>query len=90
MVDYQYLPLPSDLVDRFKAWQAEYDNSPPCGPFELDWDRFSQTAEGLARDLKRCVGPPIYVEWDELVEVLMDGATRDWRPILGLPKSERR
>jgi hypothetical protein len=38
--------------------------------------------------VKRCVGPRIYVEWDELVEVLMDGATLDWRPILGLPKSE--
>ena len=85
MVDYQYLPLPGDLVDRFKAWQAEYDNSPPGGPVELDWDRFSQTAEGLARDLKRCVGPRIYVERDELVEVLMDGSTRDWRPVLGLP-----
>jgi hypothetical protein len=85
MVDYKYLPLPEDLVERFKEWQAEYDNSPPCGPVELDWDRFSQTAEGLARDLKRRVGPRIYVEWNGLVEVLMDGSTRDWRPVLGLP-----
>ena len=62
MVDYQYLPIPADVVARFQEWQAEYDNSPPCGPVELDWDSFSKTAEELARDLKRCVGPRIYVE----------------------------
>jgi len=62
MVDYQYLPLPSELVGRFKAWQEEYDHSSPVGSHELDWDRFSQTAEELARDLKRQVGPRIYVE----------------------------
>ena len=87
MVDYQYLPLAPELVERFKAWQAEYDDSPPGGTNELDWDRFSQTAERLARDLKRCVGPRIYVEWNELVEVLMDGTTRSCRPLLGLPDS---
>ena len=63
--------------------------SPPVGTDELDWDRFSQTAEQLARDLKRSVGPRIYVEWDELVEVLMDGNTRSCRPVLGLPNSDR-
>lgn len=88
MVDYQYLPLDSELVERFKAWQAEYDNSPPGGPVELDWERFSTTAQGLARDLKRCVGPRIYVEWDELIEVLMDGSTRSWRPLLGIPEGD--
>jgi len=36
MVDYQYLPLPAELVERFKAWQAEYDNSSPVGPVDLD------------------------------------------------------
>jgi hypothetical protein len=76
MVDYQYLPLTPELVQRFKAWQAEYDDSPPGGPNELDWDHFSQTAERLAGELKRRVGPRIYVEWNELVEVLMDGTTR--------------
>jgi len=84
MVDYQYLPLPGNLVERFKAWQAEYDDSTPGGPHELDWDRFSQTADGLGRDLKQCVGPRIYVERRELVEVLMDGTTRSCRPLLGL------
>jgi len=88
MVDYQYLPLPPDLVERFKAWQAEYDNSPPVGPEELNWTLFSKTAEGLARDLKGCVGEAIYVEWDELVEVLMDGTTRSCKPKLGLPDPE--
>jgi len=88
MVDYQYLPLPADLVAHFKLWQAEYDNSPPGGSVELDWALFFATGEGLARDLKRCVGPRIYVEWDELVEILPDGTTRSCRPILGLPEAE--
>lgn len=88
MVDYKYLPLTDELIGRFKLWQAEYDNSPPCGSNELDWDRFSRTAEQLARDLKRCVGPRIYVEWNELVEVLMDGTTRSCRPALGLPAGD--
>ena len=66
MVDYMYLPLPDELIERFKAWQAEYDDSPPGGPHEPDWDRFSQTADELAHDLKRHVGPRIYVERREL------------------------
>jgi hypothetical protein len=40
------------LIGRFTAWQAEFDNSPPGGSVELDWDRFSATGEELARDLK--------------------------------------
>lgn len=88
MVDYKHLPLPGELISRFTAWQAEFDNSPPGGSVELDCDRFSATGEELARDLKRCVGPRIYVEWNELVEVLMDGTTRSCRPALGLPNPE--
>ena len=87
MVDYKYLPLPGELVERFKAWQAVYDDHSPGDGIE-DWDRFSQTAEGLARELKRHVGPRIYVEWKELVEVLLDGTTRSCRPLLGLPDSD--
>lgn len=52
---------------------------------ELDWPRFNEIGLGLARDLKRCVGERIYVEYDELWEVLMDGTTRSCRPLLGLP-----
>lgn len=88
MVSYEHLPLPSELVKRFEIWQAEYDNSPPGGTVELDWDRFSAAGEALARDLKRCVGPSVYVEWDELIEVLMDGNTRSCCPLLGLPEPE--
>ena len=86
MVDYEDLPIPEELVVRFKAWQSELDNSPPGGSVELDWNRFSATGEDLAHDLKRCVGSRIYVEWNELVEVLMDGSTRSYRPLLGLPE----
>ena len=86
MVDYQFLPLSAELVQRFEAWQAEYDDSPPGGPNEPEWDRFFQTAERLSRDLKQCVGPRIYVERRELIEVLPDGNTRNCRPLLGLPE----
>ncbi|MCC6389540.1 MAG: hypothetical protein IT167_02970 [Bryobacterales bacterium] len=85
MVDYYCLPLPSDLIERFKLWQAEFDD---CKPWELekfDWDRHEQTADGLARDLKQCVGPGIYVEHRAMIEVLMDGSTRSLRSLLGLP-----
>ena len=50
--------------------------------------RFDAVAEGLARDLKRCMGPCVYVEYHELIEVLMDGTTRSWRPLFGLPDRE--
>lgn len=88
MLDYQYLPLPEELVERFKAWQADYDNSPPGGPVDLDDEHFHATADELARDLKRHVGSRVYVEREELLEVLMDGTTRSWRPRLGLTESE--
>src|SRR5471030_1200529 len=83
MVDYQYLPVTADLVDRFKAWQAEFDEGHPGEPV-ADPEGFTTRAEGLARDLKRCVGPRIYVEFHELIEVLPDGAARSCRPVLGL------
>lgn len=85
MVDYQYLPLPAELVERFKAWQAEFDEGQPDEPV-ADPEGFTARAEGLARDLKRCVGFGIYVEFHELVEVLSDGTTRSCRPLLGLPE----
>ncbi|HEX5228802.1 MAG TPA: hypothetical protein VFW44_13880 [Bryobacteraceae bacterium] len=88
MVDYQYLPLPADLVERFKQWQAEFDNSEPCGPERLDWERHARIADGLARDLKQCVGPTIYVEHRELNEIMMDGRTRSCHPLLGLPEGD--
>src|ERR1700722_5122719 len=58
MVDYQYLPVPVELVERFKAWQFEYGDHGPWAPEKFDW---------------ACVGPRIYVEHRELVEVLIDG-----------------
>ena len=32
MVDYQYLPLPSELVERFKTWQADMTNRRRSAP----------------------------------------------------------
>jgi hypothetical protein len=65
---------------------AGSDNSTPVGPHELLLGFFSQTADGLARDLKR--GWTLdYVEYHELVEVLIDGTTRSCWPLLALPES---
>ena len=75
--------MTADLVDRFKAWQAEFDEGHPGEPV-ADPEGFTTRAEGLARDLKRCVGPRIYVEFHELIEVLPDGTARSCRPVLGL------
>ncbi len=88
MVEYARLPLSDRLIARFKAWQDEFNTSPPFGSQELDWTHFSQTAEELARDLKRAVGPRVYVEWKELIEVLGDGKIRSCRTLLGLPEPE--
>lgn len=87
MIDYQYLPLPAKLVERFQAWQDEFDDHEPGAPEKFDWERHARIADGLARDLKQCVGPQIYVEHRELNEVLPDGTTRSWRPLLGLPEA---
>jgi len=88
MVDYQYLPLSQELVERFKTWQAEFDDHEPWAPEKVDWERHASIADGLARDLKQCVGPRIYVEHRELIEVLPDGTTRSCRPLLGLQDVE--
>ena len=86
-VDYPYLPLATELVERFKAWQADYDNHEPWAPEKFDWHRHAEIGGGLARDLKISVGASVYVEHRELLEVLNDGTTRPWRPVLGLPES---
>jgi hypothetical protein len=83
-----YLPLPIELVERFKVWQVEYDRHEPWAPEKFDWRRHARVADGLARDLKQCVAPRIYVEHRELVELLSDGTTRSWLPMLGLPERE--
>jgi len=88
MVDYQYLPVPGELVERFKAWQAEFDSHELWAPEKFDWERHARIADGLARDLKQGVGPRIYVEHRELNEVLPDGTTRSCRPLLGLSEME--
>ena len=87
MVDYARLPLPPELIERFKVWQGEFDSHEPWAPEKFDWDRHAATADGLARDLKQCVGSRIYVEHRELMEVLMDGSTRSCRQLLGIRES---
>jgi hypothetical protein len=84
----QYLPLSAELVERFKVWQEEFDDHEPWAAEKFDWERHARIADGLARDLKQCVGPRIYVEHRELIEVLPDGTTRSCRPLLGLQDVE--
>jgi hypothetical protein len=86
MIGYEYFKLPRDLVGRFEIWQADFDEHGLEEIEAFDWDRHAQTADALARDLKAVLGPRIYVEHRELVEVLADGSTLSCRPRLGLPE----
>jgi hypothetical protein len=45
---YQYLPLPVELVERFKVWQVELDDGHP-GDSVADPEGFTERAEGLTR-----------------------------------------
>ena len=84
--EYDELGLSADLQRRFHDWQEEYwDNEPWSKDNKFDYERCDRIADELARDLKPEVGPSIYVEREELVEVLIDGSTLDCRPRLGLP-----
>jgi hypothetical protein len=84
MIGYDYFKLPEELVERFKLWQAEYDEHEPWAPEKFDWDSHRRRGDALARDLKAVLGPSIYVEHTELVEILVDGSLASCRPRLGL------
>jgi len=88
MIAYSHLDLSADLVARFKEWQTEYNGHKPWAPKELDWHSHARTADGLAGDLKAALGPRIYVEHPELLEVMADGSTVSCRERLGLPEPE--
>ena len=85
MISYDYFDLPPELVGRFKNWQAEYDDHQPWAPEKFDWKRHARIGGALAGDLKALLGPTIYVEHRELVEILPDGGTASCRPRLRLP-----
>jgi hypothetical protein len=83
-----HLGISVELQDQFKRWQASFDSHAPwAAPEEFDWFAFNAEEQRLTRALKREVGESVYVECDELQEVLMDGITRNWRPVLGLPET---
>jgi len=85
MIGYDYFKLPQELVERFKLWQAEYDEHEPWAPEKFDWASHWRTGDALARSLKAALGPDIYVEHRELVELLAGGGDASCRPRLGLP-----
>jgi len=86
MIDYDYFKLPEELIRSFKLWQAGYDESGPWATEEtFDGKGHWRKGEELARNLKSVLGPNIYVEHRELVEILPDGGERSCRPRLGLP-----
>ncbi len=85
MLDYAEFDLPPDLVARFTAWQGQYWEAQPW----IDDDTFDYPAHHfagveLAKELKKWVGESVYVECDELQELLCDGSTVDCRPRLGI------
>jgi len=81
------LGLSAELQEQFKRWQLVYEHYSPWNGGELDWEPFNEEKQRLTRALKREVGESVYVECDGLQEVLMDGTTRNWRLILGLPEA---
>jgi hypothetical protein len=80
----QLLRTSEGLIERFKIWHAGFDGHEPWAPEKFDWNRHSRIADALAHDLKAALGPKIYVEHRELVEILPGGRTVSCRPRLGL------
>jgi hypothetical protein len=87
MIGYDYFALPEELVERFKSWQAEYDEHEPWAPEKFDWKSHWRSGDALALNLKAVLGSKVYVEHRELVEILPDGSVASCRPRLGLPET---
>jgi hypothetical protein len=79
-----HLGISPELQERFKIWQDAFDSHEPFAPEKFDWEPFKAEEQRLTRALKLELGEKIYVECVELQEVLVDGTTLNWRPILGL------
>ena len=82
-----HLGISAELQEGFKRWQDSYDSHEPGAPEKFDWLTFDAEEERLTQALKREVGEDVYVEQEGLREMLIDGTTRNWRPILGLPEA---
>jgi hypothetical protein len=83
--NYDSLGLSPELQRRFTEWQDKYWEAGPFDPDNsFDYEGFHGIATELARDLKGEVGESVYVECEELLEVLTDGTTLSCRPRLGL------
>jgi hypothetical protein len=80
----EHLGISAQLQEGFKRWQESYDSHEPWAPEKFDWPTFNAEEERLTQALKREVGKDVYVEREGLREMLIDGTTRNWRPILGL------
>ena len=85
MLDYESLELPPDLVSRFTKWQDQYWEAEPLGaPGTFDYTAYYAVGTELAKELKKHLGESVYVECDELMELLCDGTSVDCRARLGL------
>ncbi len=54
MVDYPKLSLPTNLVERFTAWQNDFDDHEPWAAEKFDWDRHATVSEELAPTETSC------------------------------------
>jgi hypothetical protein len=83
--DYDSLGLSPELQRRFTEWQDQYwDAAPWEAEDKFDYEGHHKVATELASDLKKEVGESIYVECEELLEVLCDGTTLSCKPRLGV------
>lgn len=82
----KHLGISLVLQERFKSWQDVYNSRGPGTYEKYDWTSFDAEQLDLTRVLKCELRKEVYVECRALEEVLMDGTTRNWRPILGLPE----
>lgn len=74
------LALSGELAARFEEWLAPYvDQQAADDEYDFDYEAHAAQGRELARLLKRVAGDVIYVEYDPLVEVMRDGAEKDWR-----------
>jgi hypothetical protein len=83
----EHLGISAQLHEAFERWQESYDSHEPFAPEQFDWPTFNKEEERLTQVLKRELGKDVYVEREGLREMLIDGTTRNWRHILGLPEA---
>ena len=64
------IELPEEIRERLRAWCAEYDRLDPWKRTKgYDWEAFHEEGLGIAKAIKRVLGPEWYVEYGFGTEV---------------------